>query len=76
LPEPIEYESHRQFVRDVLQREAHVRARGTQFVDREEPDAPSVRHREALNQHGSPTEIIAAGYQWKPGTELRKKTAA
>jgi hypothetical protein len=76
LPEPIEYESHRHFVKDVLQREVHLRAQGTQFVDREDPTSASVRHREALNQHGSPTEIVAAGYQWKPGTELRQKEAA
>jgi hypothetical protein len=76
LPEPIEYESHRQFVKDVLRREVHLRAQGTRFVDREDPNSPSVRHRQILNQHGSPTEIVAAGYQWEPGTELRGKQAA
>jgi hypothetical protein len=47
LPEPIRYESHRQFVREVLTKEAHLRAQGTQFVDREDPDSASVRHRQA-----------------------------
>jgi hypothetical protein len=77
LPEPIRYESHRQFVKDVLTREAHLRAQGTQFVDREDPDSASVRHRQQLNKLGAPSEIVAQGYRWVPGTELvEKKTAA
>lgn len=76
LPEPIEYQSHRQFVKDVLQKEAHLRARRAQFVDQEDAGSPSVRHRQALNQHGAPSEIAAAGYRWVPGTELREKKAA
>jgi hypothetical protein len=77
LPEPIRYESHRQFVRDVLSKEVHLRAQGTQFVDREDSDSPSVRHREQLNKFGAPSEIVAQGYRWVPGTELvEKKTAA
>jgi hypothetical protein len=76
LPEPIEYESHRQFVKEVLKKEVHLRAQGTQFVEQEDPDGASARHRQALNKHGSPTEIAAAGYRWIPGTELREKKAA
>jgi len=77
LPEPIEYESHRQFVKEVLEKEAHLRAEGTQFVDKEAPDSASVRHRAELNKHGAPSEIVAKGYRWRPGTELvDKKTAA
>jgi hypothetical protein len=76
LPELIEYDSHRQFVRDVLNKEVHLRARHTQFIDREEPDSPSVRHRRELNKHGSPSEIVAQGYRWVPGTELIRKDAA
>jgi hypothetical protein len=77
LPEPIRYESHRQFVKDVLNKEVHLRARGTQFIDQEDPNSPSPRYRQALNKHGSPSQIIAQGYRWVPGTELiEKKTAA
>ena len=77
LPEPIHYESHRRFVREVLEKEVHLRTRGTEFVDKEEADSPSVRHRQALNQHGAPSEIVAQGYRWMPGTELiQKKSAA
>jgi hypothetical protein len=27
-----------------------------------------------LNSNGSPSEAIAAGYRWKPGTELAEET--
>jgi len=73
LPEPIEYESHRQFVRETLNNEVDLRAAGTQFINVEdEPDrAPlSIAYREQMNSEGSPTEIVAAGYTWTPGTEL------
>jgi hypothetical protein len=76
LPEPIEYKSHRQFVRQVLADEVDLRARGTQFVSKEEEpqDAPSAMYRERINASGSPSETIAAGYRWKPGTELADET--
>jgi hypothetical protein len=72
LPEPIEYKSHRSFVREVLEKEVDLRARGTQFIpkSKETKDSPSVKYREQLNSEGSPTETVAAGYIWKPGTEL------
>lgn len=76
LPEPIRYESHRQFVKDVLNKEAHLRAQGTQFVDRENPESVSVRHRRQLNKFGAPSEIVAQGYRWAPGTELVEKKSA
>ena len=76
LPEPIAYESHRQFVKDVLKNETHLRAQGARFIDKEEPNSASVRHRAELNKHGAPSEIIAQGYRWVPGTELVRKKAA
>ena len=33
LPEPIKFESQREFVRDVLRNEVNLRARGKDFVD-------------------------------------------
>ena len=76
LPEPIEYRSHREFFSKVLSQEVDLRARGDNFIhkDEEGPDSPSVRYREQLNRNGSPSEVIAAGYQWKPGTELAEET--
>ena len=29
-----------------------------------------LEYREHLNSSGSPSEIVAAGYQWSPGAEL------
>lgn len=76
LPEPIEYDSHRQFVRDTLNAEVDLRAAGTEFIHKDdEPDrAPkSIAYREQMNSEGSPSEIVAAGYNWTPGTELLEK---
>ena len=76
LPEPIEYESHRQFVRETLNAEVDLRAAGTEFIykDEESDRAPkSIAYREQMNSEGSPSEIVAAGYNWTPGTELLEK---
>jgi hypothetical protein len=76
LPEPIEYKSHREYVRKVLAAEVNLRARGKQIIRKEEetPDSPSVLYRQQMNSNGSPSEIVAAGYKWKPGTELAQET--
>jgi rubrerythrin len=76
LPEPIDYKSHREFVRKVLKEEVDLRARGQEFIgkDEEKPDSPSQIYRDQLNSNGSPSEIVAAGYTWKPGTELAEET--
>ena len=73
LPELIDYQSHRQFVRETLNNEVNLRAAGTRFinVDDEAEQAPaSIAYREQMNSEGSPSEIVAAGYVWTPGTEL------
>ena len=77
LPEPIEYKSHRAFIRKVLNEEVDLRASGSQFIrkDEEEDDSPSVIYRSQMNSHGSPSETVAAGYKWKPGTELAEETS-
>lgn len=79
LPEPIEYESHRQFVRETLNNEVDLRAAGTRFINVEdEPEqAPlSIAYRNQMNSEGSPSEIIAAGYTYTPGTELVESKSA
>lgn len=76
LPELIDYQSHRQFVRETLNNEVDLRAAGTRFINvKDEPDqAPlSIAYREQMNSEGSPSEIVAAGYVWTPGTELVEK---
>jgi hypothetical protein len=76
LPDPISYESQRPFVRNVLKEETDLRAVGTQFVDKsQEPaDGPSAKYRKQMNADGSPSETVAAGFIWMPGTELTKGT--
>jgi len=77
LPEPIKYESNRHFVQKVLQNEVELRALGTQFIheNQERMDAPSVRYRTQMNSEGSPSETVAAGYVWMPGTEAARLAA-
>jgi rubrerythrin len=72
LPEPIEYVKHREFVRQTLKNEVNLRAQGTEFInkDQEKPDSVSVRYRNRLNSQGSPSEVVALGYRYKPGSEL------
>jgi rubrerythrin len=70
LPEPIRYESHRDFVREVLRREVRLSAVGTEFVDRDQESAETRAYRDHMNSQGSPSETVAAGYVWRPGTEL------
>jgi hypothetical protein len=70
LPEPIHYRSHREFVRETLRRELELSAAGTEFVSREQETEATRAYREHLNSEGSPTETVAAGYVWRPGTEL------
>lgn len=70
LPDALNFSSHRAYVREVLAAEQNLRARGTEFVPPDQEGEASLRYRAQLNQSGSPTEIVAAGYQWNPGTEL------
>jgi hypothetical protein len=70
LPEPIEYRSHREFVRETLNNEVDLRASGTEFVNKDEEPERSLEYREQMNSEGSPSETVAAGYRWMPGTEL------
>jgi hypothetical protein len=76
LPDPIAYESQRVFVRETLEQEVNLRAASTQFVDKSEEREASLKYRAHLNSEGSPSEAVAAGYVWQPGTELSKKAAA
>jgi len=77
LPDPIKFESQREFVRETLEGEVNLRASGADFIDvsQEKPDSLSVRYREQMNRDGSPSEIVAQGYCWTPGTELVRRVA-
>jgi hypothetical protein len=75
LPKPIVYESHREFVRDVLRREVSLNAVGPSFVPMgtAATASASTSYRGQMNSEGSPSELVAAGYIWAPGTELAEK---
>lgn len=75
MPDPIAYESQRDFVRQVLSQEVDLRARGAQYVHKDQEGAGSQEYRQQLNSTGSPSDAVAAGYCWHPGTELARKSA-
>ena len=70
IPDMLPFASQREFVRTVLAEEVPLRAKGTAFVSVGEESAASLEVRATLNSQGSPTNTVAAGYQWSPGTEL------
>lgn len=70
------YRSQRDFVREVTRNEVDLRASGTQFVPKSQESAASLQYRTHLNSDGSPSEAVAAGYMWSPGTELARRGTA
>ncbi|WP_027157075.1 hypothetical protein [Methylobacter luteus] len=75
LPDPMPFTSNREFVRQTLDKEVDLRTSGTQFVDKAQEDQASLAYRQHVNSSGSPSESVAEGYQWMPGTELNRKVA-
>ena len=53
----------------------NLTAVGNAFVpfSQEDPAGPSPRQRQQLNSGGVPSERVAAGYVWAPGTELSRQ---
>ena len=76
LPEPIEYRSQREFVRRVLEKEVDLRATGTRFVAPDQESEATLEYRRQLHSKGVPSETVATGYRWTPGTELMSRGAA
>nr|WP_298726145.1 hypothetical protein [uncultured Steroidobacter sp.] len=70
LPEPVKFESQREFVRATLAQEVDLRASGADFVGLEQEPQDSIDYRNHMNSEGSPSERVAAGYVWRPGTEV------
>jgi len=75
LPEPIPFESQREFVRATLAREVNLRPKGEEYVSLEEEPQSSLDYRNHMNSEGSPSESVATGYTWRPGTEVLRKAA-
>lgn len=72
LPSTFKYESQRDYVRNVLKQQVHLRAKGTEFIDpAKTPESEAtLQYRNQLNRSGSPSDVIAEGWRWTPGTEL------
>lgn len=75
LPEPIHYASQRDFVRKTLMQETDLRANGSEYVGTGRESPESMGYRDHVNSGGSPSESVALGYRWQPGTELSRKAA-
>jgi rubrerythrin len=75
LPDPIAFDTQREFVRKTLAEEVELRANGTEIVPKGKESAVSREYREAVNADGSPSDTVAAGYLWTPGSELKRKAA-
>ena len=75
LPDPIAFESQRDFVRDCLEREVTMRASGTEFVPEDQDPQRSQKYRNQLNSDGSPSDMVAEGYRWRPGGEMTERAA-
>jgi hypothetical protein len=73
LPDPIRWTEHRAFVRETLRRELDLRASAADYVPATEEPRRSLERRERLNRDGSPSETVASGYVWRPGTELASR---
>ncbi|MCE3254652.1 MAG: hypothetical protein K0R25_146 [Rickettsiaceae bacterium] len=73
LPKFVEFKSQREFVRKVLKEEVDLRAKGPEYVNKDEESKASLDYRKYLNSEGSASEIISAGYQWSAGGELSAK---
>jgi rubrerythrin len=70
LPEPLPYASQREFVRSVLVDEVDLRANGTEYVGIDEESEATIAYRDHVHSEGIPSDAVAGGYRWQPGTEL------
>jgi hypothetical protein len=70
LPEPVKFESQREFVRATLANEVDLRTAGPNFVPAAEEPESSIEYRARVNAEGSPSQLVTLSYQFTPGTEL------
>lgn len=75
LPEPIKFESQRDFIRQTLANEIELSASGTLIVPRTAESEMSVAYREQLNAEGSPSQLVTTDYQFLPGTEIGRRAS-
>jgi hypothetical protein len=70
LRQPISYEPHRDFIRDVLRREVGLAAAGPDLVERDQEPERSRQYRARMNAKDQPSNTVSAGWSWQPGGEL------
>jgi hypothetical protein len=72
--DPFPFRSQRAFVRKTAAAEMPLRAHGPRITA--EPDSAATGlYRRTMHADGIPSEAVAAGYAWMPGTELYRKAA-
>lgn len=57
----------------VRRTEQHQATMVNWLVARDKERANSILYRKLINADGSPSEAVASGYIWSPGTELRRR---
>lgn len=72
LPDPLPFVAQRDFVRRTLAQELDLSANGLEIVPFEEEAERNIDYRAHLNSEGSPSDTVAEGYAWYPGTELNR----
>ncbi len=72
LPRFIRFQSQRDFVRTVVEKETALRKNGTEVVQETEEGASSLQYRQQVNATGSPSLNVSATWSWTPGTELSR----
>jgi rubrerythrin len=76
IPRPIEYVPHREFVREVLRREAGFGASGAELVENREDEPERTReYRAHLNRDDQPSNMVSGSWTWQPGGELAAPVA-
>lgn len=73
LPKMMAFKSQRDFVRQVLEEEVDLRTDGAKYVPKSKESKASRAYRKQVNSDGIPSDVVSAGYQWAPGTELTRK---
>jgi rubrerythrin len=72
FPDALPFQAQRDFVRETLVREVDLSANGTEIVPFEEEAQGNIDYRSHMNSEGSPSDSVAEGYSWYPGTELNR----
>lgn len=72
LPDALPFASQRDYLRKTLQEQLELSACAGIHVPRSQESQATRDYRARVNAEGSPSESVAAGYVWSPGTELAR----